>query len=329
MSTAHPFRGLATRFGAGDLARRYYHEPLGALRTSIREGGPIERRRTERGRQLMMDAARRLPPLPPTRTSGSFEVSFLSGADYWYQTLFCVYSLQLHADVRVAPLVFDDGSLAAEHEELVTRVVPAARFVKLGDIEQTLDELLPRARFPALRARRLSYPHLRKLTDLHVGRRGWTTVLDSDMLFFRRPDALLAWASAPDRPCHLVDIERAYGYSPELMRELAGCAEPERVNVGLCSMRSDDLDWEALEYWCRATLEREHPSYLQEQALTALLLAGKDTLRLPTAEYVVRPSLSEGRRPTAVLHHYVAQSKRSYFQDGWRRVFSRASDGVH
>jgi hypothetical protein len=61
---------------------------------------------------------------------------------------------------------------------------------------------------------------------------------------------------------------------------------------------------------------------LQEQALTALLLSGQACLRLPEADYRVMPSLAEGKNPTAVLHHYVAHSKRSYFQYGWRRVLA-------
>jgi hypothetical protein len=146
------------------------------------------------------------------------------------------------------------------------------------------------------------------------------------MLFFRRPNLLLDWLANPDRPCHLVDALRAYGYSPGLMFELSGRPEPDRINVGVCGLRSETIDWDAMEFWCRTMLCREGPSYLQEQALTALLLSGQACLRLPEADYQVMPSLSEGKNPTAVLHHYVAQSKRSYFQYGWRQVLANADE---
>lgn len=321
----HPARGLATRLGAGELARRYYHEPLSNLRLAIREGGPFQQRRTELGRLEMVEAARRLPPLWPPAPDRGLEVSFLSGAKYWYQTLFCIYSLQLCCERKITPTIFDDGSFTDDHLMLIRRAIPWAEFVLTAEIDARLDAWLPPARFPSLRARRIVYPHLRKLCDAHVGRRGWTTVMDSDMLFFRRPAAWLEWSQAPDRPCHMIDVERAYGYSPLLMRELAGCDEPERVNVGLCALNSQAIDWDRLEFWCRATIEREGAGYLQEQALTALLLAGQDCLRLPQTDYQVRPLLTEGRRPTAVLHHYVAEAKRAYFQHGWRRIAQRAS----
>jgi hypothetical protein len=320
MSYAAPFRGLATRLGVGGVARRYYHEPLANLRAMLLEGGPFEQRRTERGRLDMIAAARTLAPLQPPTSTDSLEVCFLSGLRYWYQTLFCIYSLQRCTDIRVDPTIYDDGSFTDEAVAAIVRVVPWTKFVLGDEIEAQLDAFLPVSRFPTLRARRLRYLHLRKLCDIHLCRQGWTIVLDSDMLFFQRPIVLLDWAKFPRRPCHLIDVGRAYGYTPELMRELADYPEAEHVNVGLTGLCSEMIDWPKLEYWCRIMLEREGESYLQEQALIALLLAGQDCLRLPVEDYQVLPSLAEGRNPTAVLHHYVSYSKRSYYQWGWRRV---------
>ncbi len=203
--------------------------------------------------------------------------------------------------------------------------MPAARVVWRAEIEARLDAHLPAARFPALRARRLTYPHLRKLTDIHVGQEGWRLVLDSDMLFFRPPRLVLDWLAAPDRPLHMIDIEPSYGYSDELLAELAGGPVPELINVGFLGLRSDSLGWDRMEYACQTMIEREGTSYFQEQALSALLLAGQPCTVAPKEDYVVLPSLAEGARPTAILHHYVAESKRSYFQHGWRIVAGRTS----
>ena len=324
MRRLHSLHGLATRFGAGGLALRYYHQPLSAVRQTWLAGGPLETLRTEHGRLAMIDAARTLPPLSPPVGGKSMEVSFLTGAKYWYQTIFCFYSLQMHSYSRIDAIIHDDGSLDDETTAAISRVAPWMRFVRRKEIEARLDDSLPSSRFPTLRTRRMEYPHLRKLCDIHLGRRGWTAVLDSDMLFFRPPTALLDWLAAANRPCHLVDTHRAYGYSRKLMTKLVGASEPERVNVGICGLQSEMIDWERLEYWCRVMLEEEGPNYLQEQALTALLLAGQDCLRLPEDNYKVQPSLAEGKNPSAILHHYVAHSKRSYFQNGWRRVLATA-----
>lgn len=317
-------RDVSKSLNLGPAVLRYYHTPIGRLRQSIAEGGPWEQRRTEAARREMIAAAEMLPPLAARDGRDAIEIAFLSGERFWWQTLFCVVSLQTHCAERVMPIVYDDGTFNEVTWAAFSRVVPWARLVTGTEIEAGLDTHLPFGRFPALRSRRLSYPHLRKLTDVHAGRSGWLAVLDSDMLFFRRPKALLDWLAAPDRPCCLIEGASAYGYSPRLMRELAGGEPPACVNVGVCGLRSDAIDWDRLEYWCRETLEREGTHYFQEQALVAMLLTGQECRRLGPPDYVVLPSLSEGSRPTAALHHYVSSSKRSYFQHGWRRALADA-----
>ncbi len=171
---------------------------------------------------------------------------------------------------------------------------------------------------PSLRSQRLTYLHLRKLTDFHAGHRGWRLVLDSDMLCFRRPDALLAWLAAPDRPIHMLDVHNSYGYPDAALAALAGRPAPDLVNVGICGLHGDALDWERIESWCAQLLAGHGTSYYLEQALIALIVSGQQALRLPSDDYRVMPDESECRHPTAVMHHYVAGSKRGYFRHAWR-----------
>jgi hypothetical protein len=198
---------------------------------------------------------------------------------------------------------------------------PAAEIRRRADNDARVAELLPPARFPALHAeRRRVYPNFLKLTDVHAGAANWRLVLDSDMLFFRRPDFLLAWLAAPDRPLHMVDVGDAYGYPAALLAELAGAPIPHLVNVGLTGLQSEAIDWERLESWCRRLIEAHGTSYYLEQALVAMLLAGRPCAVAPREDYIVMPALAECRAPRAVLHHYVAESKRGYFRHAWRLI---------
>jgi hypothetical protein len=95
------------------------------------------------------------------------------------------------------------------------------------------------------------------------------------------------------------------------------------VNVGLCGLLSESLDWEKLEWWCARLLQAEGSHYLLEQALTALLLTGQSCAIAPAHEYVTLPDKDEIFFPTAAMHHYVAGSKRWYFREAWRRSYSR------
>ena len=312
------------RLGAGKAVLYTVHRPLGVLRQSIREGGPLQQMRTRASQQAMIRAASLLPQVQPQKGE-SRQVHFLTGARYWYQTLFCALSVQAHSPVPIQPILYDDGTLSSEQIERMSSVMPSTVVILRPEVEERLDRELPVSKFPTLRAQRLTYPHLRKLTDIHAGRSGWALVLDSDMLFFREPRFVLDWLNLPTQPCHMLDVEESYGYPFGLMERFAERSVPRMVNVGLCGLKSDKIDWDRLEYWCRSLIRIGGMQYLLEQALTAMLLSEGDCSAAPRADYRVRPDLAEGRSPTAVLHHYVAESKRSYFQHGWRIVFNRAS----
>jgi len=302
----------------GQFLLRFYHTPLGRLGDSLRNGGPWQERRTERGRQEMERAAHTLP-VPAAGTGRPLELHLLTGRRFWYQTAFCLWTLARQSGRPLAPVIYDDGSLTAEFQAPLARLFPTTRFVTRAETVARLDEFLPASRFPVLRERWLNYPNIRKLTDPHVGHSGWKLVLDSDLLFFRHPQFLADWLAAPDRPLHAVDCETSYGYSRPLMNQLAGAPVADRVNVGLTGLNGSQLDWERLEHWCATLIARERTSYYLEQALIAMLVAGRPCAIAPAADYVTLPLLPEARACRAVMHHYVANSKRWYFQENWRR----------
>jgi hypothetical protein len=314
-----PLRQFASQLRPGRALYLAYYAPRAFARKCAREGA-LNLWLAARGRRAMERAARRLTPVPCGSSPDTPAVYFLSGRTFWYQTAFCAHSLLRHAGGPLRVVVLDDGSLSPPVADALRTVLPGVELVPAAEIEERLDRALPADRFPTLRRRRLEYPHLRKLTDVHAGSTGWKLVLDSDMLFFRTPTVMTDWLAVPDRPFHLTDVENAYGYSAGLLAELAGQPVPDRVNVGACGLKSDEIDWDRLEHWCRATLDREGSSYYQEQALTALLVAGQAARVAPPEDYVVLPTRAQAREPSEVLHHYVAASKAWYFRDAWRRA---------
>jgi hypothetical protein len=307
--------------GLGRLAYHLWHRPAGSIRDCLREGGPFERRRTERGRAEMEAAAAALPALAPF-PGEAIRPHVLTGRRFWYQTAFCLWTLARQSQRTVAPVIYDDGTLEEPGRAQLRAAFPAASFVDKPAARARLEERLPAGRYPTLRERWENYPHIRKIIDPHLGSTGWKLVMDSDLLFFRRPDALIGHLERADRPLHAVDCATSYGYSPGLMAELAGRPVAGLVNVGLTGLESGGIDWDRLEAWCRVLVEREGRSYYLEQALVALLLAGRDCAVLPAGDYVTLPRPPEARACRAVMHHYVAESKRWYFQHNWRRALA-------
>lgn len=118
----------------------------------------------------------------------------------------------------------------------------------------------------------------------------------------------------------MTDCVESYGYSRPLMEELAGAPIPSLLNVGICGLRSEDLDWEELEHWCRTLLEREGTSYYLEQALVAMLAARSAPVVMHREDYITFPDRQQVREGYGILQHYVADSKPWYFGGAWRLV---------
>jgi hypothetical protein len=315
-SSFDPARGPSL---LGRLVYQTYFRPRAAVRDALKRGVAASAGDRWHHRQMRLAAARLEPPVVRPEAA-PVEIHFLTGRRFWHQTAFCAWSLARTSGFDVAPVLYDDGTLSAADVARVQRALPRTRAVGIAEIEARVDACLPRTRFPHLRARRDVYPNLKKLLDVHAGQSGWKLVLDSDMLFFRRPDQLMAWLAVPDRPCHMVDVETSYGYPMEFLSGQCGQRVAERVNVGATGLRSEATDWDALEAWTREQNVTHGPSYYQEQALIAQLMAGQECAVLAERDYWVLPPDGEIEKPRAVLHHYVASSKPGYYRHGWRNA---------
>ncbi len=313
-------RSLVKDLRLGIILYRFYYAPKGFIHKCLRQGS-INMAVDYQARLQMEKATYRLKPVDSDALAEPLEIHFLTGRKFWYQTCFCAYSMAQHAKTNLRPVIYDDGSLEKKYQDEILRIFPDAKMILKQEIQERLEEYLPQSKFPYLRERRLNYPNMKKLTDIHAGLRGWKLVLDSDMIFFRSPTFLLDWLKSPQQSCHMVDVDSAYGYSDALMASLAQAEIPERLNVGICGLKSEDIDWAQLEFWCKTMIEREGTHYYQEQALTTMLMASKPCAVAPAEDYIVMPEREEVINPKGVLHHYVADSKPWYFRYGWKHVF--------
>lgn len=310
---------------AGRLLYLLWHQPLSVVRKSLREGGPLQQWLDQRGRAAMRSQAAQLPRPHIAEGARPVELHLLTGRNYWDQAAFCLWSFATAAERPIQACIYDDGTLDDAGIAALSRVVGELRVIRREDTIAKLDRHLPKERFPALRSRWEVYPHIRKLIDPHLGSTGWKLVLDSDLLFFRRPNFLLEWLDRPDRPLHAVDCEETYGYPREQLEQLCGATLPVRCNVGLTGLQSEALDWAELERWCDALIERGRSSYYLEQGLVAMLASRQACAVAPAVDYLTLPRPPEDVECRSVMHHYVAESKRSYFRRNWREVLQRAA----
>jgi len=307
----------------GKIAYSLYFAPKAKLKSVQKQGGIINTININNGKKAMQIASEKLSVLPITSDSKPFQIHYLTGKKFWYQTAFCAYSLAKVSNLPIQFVFHDDGTFDAELKEQAQIQFPNCIIHGIEEINAMNAQFLPASKYPFLNKKRIVYPHIRKLTDVHGNSSGWKLLLDSDMLFFKKPSFMLDWLSNPERPFFMLDCQNAYHYSFDLMKKLTGHSIVEKLNVGSIGLKSETIDWDKLEYWAKTMEDAEGSSYYLEQALSAMIVAGQPLTLAPLEEYVVLPSKNEVLHPSVTLHHYVAESKEWYLKQGWKHIFKQ------
>ena len=292
-----------------------YRHPKGRLQHISRFGGFFKYRQMLRENKRMRSAALALPPVQSYEDG--LPVYFLTGNNFLYQTLFCIRSLVMSTDKKFKFHIIDDGSLDIA---FTRKKLPGALITGHDEINARVNKLLPLENFPVLHRKRAEYAHIKKLTDIHSSPdSGYKLVLDSDMLFWKEPVAMINWLKKPTGNLFMQDCLESYGYTPGLMKSLCNAEIPSLLNVGVAGIASDQIIWEEVETWIKALEEKEGGSYYLEQALTAMLTAGRRYTILPASDYVVYPSDRQIQDRDGTLHHFVDLSKKAYFTKAWKQ----------
>lgn len=304
----------------GRFIYNLYYQPLSKIRIILKQGLK-NHIATRRGAKKMMAHSLNLKETHSNNDKPRFLVYFLTGKKYWYQTAFCLYSLQkCTTEVQIDAVFIDDGSLDVQLIGQINRQFPSSTVKTQAEINKRIEEHLPYSQFPLLNKKRKIYPQIRKLLDVHVGDSGWKLVLDSDMLFFKNPEQIAAWLKNTNSPFFLYDPVTSYHYSFELMQSLRNQKVTANLNVGAIGLKSESIDWSSLEHWVATMEKSEGSSYYLEQALSAMLVAGQEIEIADPARYIVLPNKQEATIPSAIMHHYVADSKESYLKESWKLV---------
>ncbi len=269
----------------------------------------------------MKRAAYSLPPVPCANfaETNTAPVVFMTGTEYWHESVFCANSLLKVAEPKPRLSFISDGSLSAKHARELARLFPGATIISTDEVSQRVESQFPADQFPLIRFYRRHKPIMRKLLDVFIMRNEAQLLLDSDMLFFSNPRDLLDWTEHPQGCLGMIDVKSAYGYSRPLMEELAGNSIPEKINIGVFGMTGSDIDWISIEHWIKQLTETEGLHYNLCQCLSAMLYAQGSHHLLDSENYLILPDREESQKPTAAMHHYVAESKQWYRRFAWRQ----------
>ena len=266
----------------------------------------------------------RTPPVhTPSPIDTRVEAHVLTSQNDWLNLTWCLKSFYAVAGgsgdaVPVALCIHDDGSLKADAIHALCSHFPGARLVHRGEADEVVPATL--AGLPKCISFRSENQLAQKVFDFrHYLARTCDRMLllDSDVLFFSRPDELLERLSLPGYRKNSVnsDIASAYTISPEDALRLSGVALVERFNSGLGLIHRDSIRIEWIEEFLNLPDILSH-SWRIEQTLYALCSSRFGHEPLP-ADYDVFLNGSVGHRP---VRHYVGAIRHLMYTEGMRKL---------
>lgn len=258
----------------------------------------------------------RCPDFPPN--AATVPIHILTGKDDWRLALWMLASFHYFTKRRWLVMVHDDGTLSAEAAAIFRASFPGLKLITRAEADAFMEPRLKS--HPRCRAYRESHPLALKIFDVPEMSRGERIlILDSDVLFFARPDDILDWVECRRDECRFIrDVAESSNVSAEEARERLEIALWPCVNSGVCLLPSAVVDLDFCERCFEQTGILGGHIWRVEQTLFALCASryGRGGL-LPNSYEVV---LTPNGAVSATARHYVGAVRDRFYAEGLGRL---------
>lgn len=253
------------------------------------------------------------------RTSGGCEVHVLTSARDWLNLLWALKTFYHYSRKRYPLVVHEDGSLGEQECRKLLAHFPGSRLVRASEAGPAVLAWLNE--YPRCRSFRAENNLSQKVFDvIWASRDDKILLLDSDLLFFEHPSALLDAIETQACGSNLYnrDVASAYTVTSEDAKRICGVDLTPRINSGLALLNRDSLRLDWIEEFLGLPGVTSHPWRIEQ---TLLALCGcRFSARLLPPEYDVR--LERGG-PFGPVRHYVGAVRHLMYEEGMERLAAR------
>ena len=270
------------------------------------------------GSRSIFEKATLLPPFPvPQRSRDNIYVHIVTSRRDWLMALWSCRTFLTCADAEFPVIFHDDGTLGPAEVQALQSALPGCRVLRREVADQIAKQRL-RGYPLSLRLRDFHVLGL-KLTDPWLQHDGDVLLLDSDLLFFSRPEELLSWRSS-NRSANLfiADIRSAYTLSKQEITAAFGVRVEDRINSGLLAVSRAAIDFSVIET-VLSNKKIWSDSWLIEQTIYAVLLSIFGARPL-SEKYLVDTSVETGIPEGASCKHYVGPIRGLMSAEGIRHL---------
>jgi hypothetical protein len=306
----------------GKLIYKYFFAPTLPIRYYLTHFGVGGWLRLVNGERSMKIAAQKLKPIVLS-DDYQLECNYLTGEKYWYQTIFCAYSLAKVMQGRVKINIYSDGTtMPPSVISLFNKVLKGIRVISPNDVENDFNLKLPADRYPSVRYLRGFHPMFRKLIDTRLNDR-YIVQLDSDMLFFNFPVTLVEAYLTGDSYFMEDKADKSFYVVPEKqIEEQFGLTMKPNINAGILAFDSARIDWDFVECVCKYFLENLPVIYgpLLEQTINAIIVSRLDAKPLNQYYNILYDNKNNAVSADDVVRHYIFKAREFYQSSEWQKV---------
>ena len=229
-----------------------------------------------------------------------------------------------HHAVRKSGQVYihDDGTFNSKDKKTLSQMFPYATIV---DYQETTRRVLAGLadRYPrAYHYRNLSQSDRRyvfnlKLIDpFFVGEAHIKLIIDSDLLWFQKPNKLLETISQKYLPIFMGgegSMDFVFADGSELDENIGG------VNSGVVGYQKIQFSLDDLEVFYSRVGNNANPHFIEQAGYAYILTRGSQPNFLPTNKYHIKGSVSE----QTVMKHYTSPRREQFWFEGVKKLKDR------
>ncbi|MDP3993642.1 MAG: hypothetical protein Q8P75_01515 [bacterium] len=227
----------------------------------------------------------------------------------WYQAVAQSGQVYIH----------DDGTFNSKDKRIISKMFPYAAIV---DYQETTQHVLAGLadRFPrAYHYRNLSQTDRRYIFNLKlidpffVGDAGTKLIIDSDLLWFQRPQKLLEAISEKRLPIFMGgegSMDFVFADGSELNKNIGG------VNSGVVGYERKQFSLDSLEEFYSRVGSNANPHFVEQAGYAYILTRGSEPIFLPADKYHIKGSVSD----QTVMKHYTSPRREQFWFEGVKRL---------
>lgn len=280
------------------------------------------------GRPLLRRVLDRPPLALPDAQPDDVCIHLLTKSNECLFALWACRSLLDQLDAPLPLFIHDDGSLTQKDFQLFETALPGVRIVRRGEADALVRKSLEG--FPhCLQFRESNVLSLKLFDPWVVQQTGDIILMDSDVLFFRRPPELIRWLDRPEERRSHWNVTTDGGTVPDSASgntQSAGDLPPVNgFNSGLGFLKRGLVKFETIEEMLSRPY-RWKSDWVKEQEIYGRLSAREGMVALPSTYHV---AVKDVAPPQAlVAEHYVGTVRGFFIADGIRWLLNQA-DSYH